>query len=94
MTSRHPDDIERGYCGNCHDFTRGLVQFATALRDLGAVSWGPLQLGEPGSKMAEALARMAADVDAAAVSMARTVAAALLADGGDEMRWAPGDPEL
>lgn len=23
MTSRHPNDIEQGYCGNCHDFTSG-----------------------------------------------------------------------
>jgi hypothetical protein len=21
MTSRHPDDIREGYCGNCHDWT-------------------------------------------------------------------------
>jgi ribosomal protein S27AE len=21
MTSRHPDDIAAGYCGNCHDWT-------------------------------------------------------------------------
>lgn len=21
MTSYHPDDVQHGYCGNCHDFT-------------------------------------------------------------------------
>jgi hypothetical protein len=93
MTSHHPDDIERGYCGNCHEFTRGLVQFGAALRDLGVAGWGSLSMGQPGARLAEALARMAADVDAAAVSMARAVAAALL-EGGDEMRWTPGCPEL
>jgi hypothetical protein len=25
MTSYHPDDIRAGYCGNCHDWTRGTV---------------------------------------------------------------------
>lgn len=23
ITSRHPKDVEEGYCGNCHDFTSG-----------------------------------------------------------------------
>lgn len=23
MTSHHPDDEKHGYCGNCHEFTRG-----------------------------------------------------------------------
>jgi hypothetical protein len=29
MTSYHPKDVEHGYCGNCHAFTRGEVNVMT-----------------------------------------------------------------
>jgi predicted ATP-dependent serine protease len=25
MTSAHPKDVEQGYCGNCHDWTGGVM---------------------------------------------------------------------
>lgn len=28
-TTHHPDDIERGYCGHCHGFTRGILDIWT-----------------------------------------------------------------
>jgi hypothetical protein len=92
MTSRGPGDIARGYCGNCHDFTREVVSFAGALHDLGVAGFQDLPAAAPGSKLANALAAMAEEASQAAVELARAVAAALL-EGGDEMRWQPGDPE-
>ena len=33
MTSHHPRDVQEGYCGACHDWTRGVI--TTAQRDWG-----------------------------------------------------------
>lgn len=93
MTSHHPEDIARGYCGNCHDYTRALVSFATTLRDLGVAGWRDLPMGGPGSRLANALADMTEQVDRAAVAMARAVGQLLLAAETDEMSWTPGMPE-
>ena len=93
MTSHHPGDIARGYCGACHDFTGGVPAFATALDAIAAAGYRGPAPGGPVPSRVNVLASMAGETGRAALTMARAVAAGLLEEGSDAMHWVPGDPE-
>lgn len=97
MVSWNPEDVARGYCGNCHAFTRELAGLAELMDRMGLVGAAMLAEDGPVATVHNALVKMAEDVQEAAVQAARTVTAVTLAAGlaeGDEMRWIPGDPEM
>ena len=96
MISYHPEDVARGYCGNCHAFTRYLAETAGLLNDMGIAGAAMMAPDGPGARLHNALVRLANDVERSALEAARLVASvAVLADleAADEMRWVPGCPE-
>ena len=93
MVSHGPEDAARGYCGNCHAFTSSLASLAELMTEAGLAGAALMAPDGPAAAAHNALVTMAGEVERAAMEAARAVALAILGEGGDEMRWQPGDPE-